>query len=202
LTVSSLDWLSIVLLVILVADFVVGFRRGFVKQLFDFAGIIIAILVAINRWQTASDLLQKWFPSLRPPGANMVGFLALLIITLLLVDLIGQALASAVSGSGISTLNSFGGAALRIVRSCLIISVVLVALVSLNMPSITRVVESSPVAMRIIKVAPSIWDGFEKFMPENLYIPGLTVASKVTVRGGSPIVGDAVTSSIEGPSSR
>jgi uncharacterized membrane protein required for colicin V production len=167
LTVSSLDWLSIVLIVILVADFVVGYRRGFVRQLFDIAGIIIAILVAANRWQGASGLLQKWFPKLRPPGAHMVGFLALLIITLVVVDLMGQALSSAVSASGVSALNCFGGAALRILRSCLIISIVLVALVSLRIPSLTRTVESSPVAMKIIKVAPSIWDGFEKFMPEQ-----------------------------------
>lgn len=185
MNVSSLDWLSIVLMVILVADFVVGFRRGFVKQLFDFAGIIIAILVAVNQWQAASNLLQKWFPNLRPPGSNMVGFLALLIITLVIVDLIGQALASAVSGSGISTLNSFGGAALRVVRSCLIISVVLVALVSLKIPSLTRAVESSPVAMRIIKVAPSIWDGFEKFMPENFYLPGLGGSRNEPAKPGS-----------------
>jgi len=185
LNVSSLDWLSIVLLVILVADFIVGFRRGFVKQLFDFAGIIIAILVAVNRWQAASNMLQRWFPNLRPPGANMVGFLALLIVTLVVVDLIGQALSSAVSGSGVSALNSFGGAALRIARSCLIISVVLVALVSLRIPSLTRAVESSPVAMRMIKVAPSIWDGFEKIVPEDFHLPGLGGSKHEPVKPGS-----------------
>lgn len=185
MNVSSLDWLSIVLLVIMLIDFIVGFRRGFVRQLFDFAGIIIAILIAVNQWQVASGLLQKWFPKLRPPGADMAGFLALLIITLLVIDLIGQALSSAVSSSGISTLNCLGGAALRVLRACLIISVILVALVSLKIPGFTKTVESSPVAMRIIKVAPSIWDGFEKFLPEQFHIPGLGGSKHEPVKPGS-----------------
>ena len=45
---ANIDWLSAAILVILVADLVLGFRRGLIRQVFDLVGIIVAVLAAIR----------------------------------------------------------------------------------------------------------------------------------------------------------
>ena len=107
-SVSSIDWLSAVLLLMLAADFIVGFRRGLMRQVIDFAGIILAILAAMRYWKPVAALLERWFSALNPPASNMVGFLAVLIAALVVVDLLGHALRSW-PRRGVSLVNGFGG---------------------------------------------------------------------------------------------
>ncbi len=173
MSVSSMDWLSVVLLLILAADFIVGFRRGLVHQVIDFAGIILAILAAMRYWKLVAALLERWFPALNPPGSNMLGFLVVLVAALVVVDLLGHALSELAKAPGVSMVNGFGGAVLRVARGCLLISIVLSLAMSLNLEAVNRAVRSSELAMRLTQFAPSVWRSLDRFIPDDLVIPGL-----------------------------
>ncbi len=173
MSISSIDWLSVLLLLLLAADFIVGFRRGLVRQVIDFAGIIVAILAAMRYWESAAAILERWFSGLRPPGSNLVGFLVVLIIALIIVDLIGHALSELAKAPGVSLVNGFGGAALRVARGCLLISLVLSLVMSLNLKGVDQAVHASALAMKLREFAPSVWNHLERFIPDDLAIPGL-----------------------------
>ncbi|HON42172.1 MAG TPA: CvpA family protein [Bacillota bacterium] len=173
MNVSSIDWLSAVLLLMLAADFIVGFRRGLVRQVIDFAGIILAILAAMRYWRPVAALLERWFAALNPPASNMLGFLAVLIVALVVVDLLGHALSELAKAPGVSLVNGFGGALLRVARGCLLISVVLSLVMSLNLRAVNDAVRSSELAMRLTGFAPSVWKSLDRFIPDDLVIPGL-----------------------------
>jgi len=171
--VSSIDWLSAVLLLILAADFIVGFRRGLVRQVIDFAGIILAILAAMRYWRPVAALLERWFGALNPPASNMLGFLAVLIAALVVVDLVGHALSELARAPGVSLVNGFGGAMLRVARGCMLISIILSLVLSLNLKAVNQAVFSSELAMRLAEFAPSVWKSLDRFVPDHLVIPGL-----------------------------
>ena len=173
MSVSSIDWLSVVLLLMLAADFIIGFRRGLVRQVVDFAGIILAILAAMRYWKPVAALLETWFSALNPPASNMVGFLAVLIAALVVVDLLGHALSELAKAPGVSLVNGFGGAVLRVARGCVLISVVLSLVLSLNLKVVNQAVRSSELAMRLTGFAPSVWKSLGRFIPDDLVIPGL-----------------------------
>ncbi len=173
MSVSSLDWLSALLLLILAADFIVGFRRGLVRQVIDFAGIIIAILAATRYWKPAAALLEKWFAKLSPTASGLVGFLAVLIIALIIVDLIGHALSELAKAPGVSLINGFCGAAVRVARGCLLISIVLSLAASLNLAPVNQAVNRSELATRLSRFAPSVWHHLDRLIPDGLVIPGL-----------------------------
>lgn len=184
MTGASLDWLSMVLLVMLAADFVVGFKRGFVRQLFDLVGIIIAVLAAVRYKEIATAYVMAWMPNIRPVVGTVMGFLAVLFGTLLLVELISHALGLVASAPGVSVLNNLGGAALRVGRGCLLISVALTLVLSLNIPAVTRAVERSELAMRLVRFAPAVWTEFRDYVPHELGIPGTGGLEDGTVKPG------------------
>lgn len=173
MNVSSMDWLSVILLLILAGDFIVGFRRGLVRQVVDFAGIIVAILAATRYWKPVAASFGHWFPRLSPSVSNLIGFLAVLIAAMVVADLTGHALSALAQAPGISLVNGFGGAALRVARGCLLISVILSLVMSLNLNAVNQAVNSSPLAERLVKFAPSVWKYVGRFVPSDLVIPGL-----------------------------
>jgi hypothetical protein len=70
-------------------------------------------------------------------------------------------------------VNGFGGAVLRVARGCLLISIVLSLAMSLNLEAVNRAVRSSELAMRLTQFAPSVWRSLDRFIPDDLVIPGL-----------------------------
>jgi len=73
----------------------------------------------------------------------------------------------------VSLVNGFGGALLRVARGCLLISVVLSLVMSLNLRAVNDAVRSSELAMRLTGFAPSVWKSLDRFIPDDLVIPGL-----------------------------
>jgi uncharacterized membrane protein required for colicin V production len=103
----------------------------------------------------------------------MLGFLAVLIVTLVVVDLLGHALSELAKAPGVSLVNGFGGALLRVARGCLLISIVLSLAMSLNLKAVNQAVRSSELAMRLTRFAPSIWKSLGRFVPDDFVMPGL-----------------------------
>ena len=85
---ANIDWLSAAILVILVADLVLGFRRGLIRQVFDLVGIIVAVLAAIRFGPDAADVGSNSFPRVSAQVASVLGFVIVLLGTLALTELL------------------------------------------------------------------------------------------------------------------
>jgi membrane protein required for colicin V production len=170
--VSSIDWLSAVILVLIAIDFIMGFRKGLVRQVIDLVGIIVAILAALRLYPSVGQFVGRLIGGMSQAAANVVGFIIVFVGMAILVELVGYAVSLVMRLPGLSFLNSMGGAVFGVARAVLVISVVLVVLSSLHIPSVTATIERSPVAVRIREVAPFFYKQFDRMIPEAPPAPG------------------------------
>ncbi|MEA4882506.1 MAG: CvpA family protein [Clostridia bacterium] len=185
MSLSSIDWLSAVLLFILASDFVVGFSRGLVRQAAGLIGAVLAVLAGARFYRAVGTVLLAWFPKLRQPAPDVLGFLGVFVAIMIIVDLIGHGLSTVMKAPGLSALNGLGGAALRVARGCLLISIVLVVAVSVGLPDVNRTIERSPLAVQLLRFAPAVWGELERFIPPDLTIPGLGGTKGFDIKPGN-----------------
>jgi membrane protein required for colicin V production len=91
--------------------------RGFLRELFSLAGLILGIVLAGLYYQRVAVLLSRWITSV--PAAHITAFLGILAATILLFALIGHALKKAASTVGLGFLDRSLGALFGLIRGCL-----------------------------------------------------------------------------------
>ena len=94
-----------------------AFLRGFLRELFSLAGLILGIVLAGLYYQRVAVMLSRWITSI--PAAHLTAFLAVLAATILLFSLIGHVLKKAASTVGLGFLDRSLGALFGLTRGCL-----------------------------------------------------------------------------------
>jgi len=171
---ANIDWLSAAILVILVADLVLGFRRGLIRQVFDLVGIIVAVLAAIRFGPDAADALVRMaFPRVSAQVASVLGFVIVLLGTLALTELLSYGVGLIARVPGVSVLNNLLGALFRVVRGMILISVALSLLSALQLPAVDSAIARSSLAQSLKPVAGILWNEVKDYIPDHLGIPGI-----------------------------
>jgi membrane protein required for colicin V production len=94
-----------------------AFLRGFLRELFSLAGLILGIVLAGIYYQRVAILLSRWITSI--PAAHITAFLGILVATIVVFGLIGHALKKAASTVGLGFLDRSLGALFGLLRGCL-----------------------------------------------------------------------------------
>jgi membrane protein required for colicin V production len=121
--VTVADW---IILVVLVISMVQAASSGFFQEAFGIAGLVFGYLIA--SWEYYR-LAQHFAPYLKSEWlGEIAGFLLIFFAVMILAGVAGRIARWAVKEAGLSVFDRILGAALGLLRGCLVVAVVLVSM--------------------------------------------------------------------------
>ena len=116
--------LDIAIIGLILISVLVGFIRGFTKELMSIASWVISIYLAFNFYEPAAKYFSQFVN--QEILSNIIGGGAIFVVSLFIFSLIGYLISKAVSASGIKGTDRVLGAVLGVVRGVLIIGFLIV----------------------------------------------------------------------------
>jgi S1-C subfamily serine protease len=199
--------LDLLLIVLLIAYAIFGFRRGFILSLGSFVGIVVGAVAAffaiplVAAWVTASQF--------RLP-VILVSVVALVALGQAAGSALGRVIRRRVDKSPLRGVDRVFGAAVTLVGAALVLSMLAFGLGSLGVPMVSQAIGSSSVVSTIDRVTPDpvkaleakvrslfALDGlprlFEALTVPSLPVPtaGQTAAQQASARSVVKITGNA-----------
>ena len=143
------NWVDLVLLAILAITVLLGLIKGFVRQIFGIAAVIIGLILAVNYYTFASDFFAQWINNRMV--THFIGFIVIFIIILALGGVLAFMFSKVMKGP-LKWINHVLGGGLGLLKGILICGVVVFAM--LVFPFNTEALKGSflaPVCLRITK---------------------------------------------------
>lgn len=122
-----MNWLDIVLIIILIAAAVSGYRKGLISQAFGIGGLLLGILLGYR----FSRRLAIWF-DMNEGAANLLGFVVILVAVIVVMYIVGAVVRKVFRMTGFGILDHLGGLALGVIKIGLITSLLLGLFVNFN----------------------------------------------------------------------
>jgi membrane protein required for colicin V production len=119
---NPLDWL---LAVLLAYSVIRAAMRGFFREAFALAGLVLGFFLACWNYRIAATDLLGIVNTL--PLAQLLAFVLILFVTMLLATLIGKLLSKTASAIGLGFLDRLGGAVFGLLRGGLLALALLLA---------------------------------------------------------------------------
>lgn len=183
---STLDWIIVALMI---GAVLLGFRRGFVRQIVRLAGFLVAYLVAYHYFRDVTPLLNEWLPF---PDFSQNVYLTLLESTVPLQEMFYSALAFGllffgtkllfnVAGhfvDGIASLpvlsffNRWLGAVLCLAEALLIIIIAINIAAFLPGDTVKQSVDNSRIAQYMLKQSPLLSKQLQELWNHSTGQPG------------------------------
>jgi uncharacterized protein YkwD/uncharacterized membrane protein required for colicin V production len=132
------NWVDIIVILLLVVYALHGLQRGFVLGLLDLAGLVLALLVALNLYPAGVTFLTPYVP-LSEALLKPVAFLGLWVLSDVVVTLALRLLGMPLRLlARLSTLNGALGLLPGIAKGCLVVGLVLSLALALPLPEPAR----------------------------------------------------------------
>ncbi|MFR9504361.1 MAG: CvpA family protein [Rikenellaceae bacterium] len=112
--------IDIIIIACLVISLILGFKDGAIRQLGTLIGIVVAIFLAKTFGGTVSEVL-----GIKGDYALIWGYAIVLLVTLIGVGLIATLLRKIFSAVGLGALDRVAGAALSLLKTLIILTLVL-----------------------------------------------------------------------------
>lgn len=183
----GIDWLSGVILLLLAIDFIVGFRRGLIRQVFDLLGIVLALLAAIKLGPSvAGSFVAPLIPAASDQALSVLGFVVVFLAVLAVMEVASHGIGLIAKVPGLSVINGLGGALFRVARGAILISIVLSLIVALEIPAADELVRDSAIAQTLQPVAGIFWSELKDYIPGGLGIPDTGGGQRVEPQPAQP----------------
>lgn len=154
-----MNWLDIVLLVLLAVTFILGIRKGLIRQVVGIAAVIIGLIVAVYNYSYIADFYMDLVSN--RVVSQLLGFFTV-FIAVLLVGWLVAALLSKIMIGPLKFLNHILGGILGLLKGILIAGVIVFAL--LVFPVDKRALRQSELAPYCFKITEAIY----YLIPESL----------------------------------
>jgi membrane protein required for colicin V production len=159
------DYIIIAVCAVFVAN---GFRKGFVQEIMGILGLVLAILFALRYFEDVGQIISARF-SIPENLANVMGFVVLSLAIAAVVSIVAIAWKRVIGLSSLSVLDKIFGAGFGLVKGGLVITIILLALVSLQMPAVHDILlVQSPVAKEVLTLAPRLYERLEPLLPSSM----------------------------------
>lgn len=161
-------WVDYVIIVVCAIFVVNGFRKGFVQEIMGILGLVLAILFALRYFEDVGQIINT---SLNIPEnlANVLAFVIISVGIVAVVSIVALAWKRVIGLSPLSVLDKIFGAGFGLLKGGLVIMIILLALVSLQMPAIQDVLlEQSSVAREVLTFAPILYERIEPLLPASM----------------------------------
>lgn len=163
--------LDLALIVLLIAGFLIGVKRGFILQLIHMIGFVVSFVVAYLYYDTVAPKLRLWIPypdlgsengfKMFLDGSNFdeafyraIAFVIIFIATRIVLGIIGSALDIVASLPVIKWLNISAGGVLGAMEFYLFMFILLYIAALVPMASIQTALEGSALSEMILKHTP------------------------------------------------
>jgi membrane protein required for colicin V production len=170
-----MNGIDLVLVIILAMFILLGFRKGLLKEVIGFIGLVVAFWTAMRFTKAAAGL----FPKLSIPAREALTFLVILVGVFLLFHLAGFLLRKLIKASPLAILDRLGGVALGLLKGGLLLSICLLVLTLAPLPKPwAEKVEGSLAAQGVRQVAPMAYEATKVIGPglRSLYERFMTQA--------------------------
>jgi membrane protein required for colicin V production len=119
-----MNYLDIIIIVLLVALAIQGYRRGLIKSLASLAALVLGIWGGIKLSGYVADVLVRHI-DIKQEYLFVIGFIVVFIVVVILVSLVGKFLDNIASMAALSTVNKLLGMFFGIAKGALILSVII-----------------------------------------------------------------------------
>ncbi|MCI0330890.1 MAG: CvpA family protein [candidate division Zixibacteria bacterium] len=162
-----MNWLDFVLLALLVGSIALGVKRGLIREVMGFIGLIVGVVVAINK----VDAVTAWVLShmkASPVVVSFISFVLILAIFYIAFRFLGMLFNKAVSLSSLGKIDQVGGGFIGFVRGWVLVGFVLFLLFYLPFPQrFYDSVENSFFAPALTGSVPMIYEGTDFMHPQS-----------------------------------
>lgn len=154
--------------IILIVGVIMGYRRGFVRQILELLGLVAAFLLALLfasmvATYLADDMGIPYTPAL------IIGFIAIFIISLLLFRFFAFAMQKIIRWTLLGWIDRLTGALLGLLIGMIVASMLIWFFLALPIPSVVRNgLERSHMSMFLQPVAPRIFNLVFDHGPKNI----------------------------------
>jgi membrane protein required for colicin V production len=152
-TITSVNWLDIVLALIVLCSAIAGLRAGFTRVVIGLVAIVVGLLAGFWCYRLVGERLHVWISS--ETVANFIGFFLIFFGVALLGSLIAALLARLLRWVGLSWFNHLLGGLAGFVRGALVVAIladVLVAFAPSPLPAYLRRSKVLPYANGVASV--------------------------------------------------
>jgi membrane protein required for colicin V production len=147
-----MNWLTIVIIVVIVGLGIAGLRQGLIRTVFGIAGLIGGIFLAGRYYD---ELAARLFPSGAMWG-NIAAYAIILIATLVVAGVIGWLLAKLVNFAALGWLDKLVGGILGVVIGGLLCAAILAIAVKYY-PGMATTVDQSVIARFLVGGFPLLY---------------------------------------------
>lgn len=159
-----LDWIIIAIMGFLAFR---GFRRGFVVQLLDVLGAIVALIAAFRWFEPLGGLISRLL-GCSPTLGSILAFILIAVSFSGIVSLCGLIWRRKTKTNPVSFVDSLGGAVFGALKGVLIVGFLLVIIGTIPVPSVHAWVGESGLAHDIGQVTPKLYGILERSLPANV----------------------------------
>jgi membrane protein required for colicin V production len=120
-----MNYIDIIIVILLLASILIGWRQGFIRQFFGLLALLLGVFCAYRFSHLVAHYLAKWI-EVSEPVTNGVAFAVTFLGVLVGVVLVGRFADKIITMVAFGLLNRLLGAVLSLLKAVLIISVLLV----------------------------------------------------------------------------
>ena len=162
-----MNWLDFVLLALLVGSIALGVKRGLIREVMGFIGLVIGVVVAINK----VDAVTAWVLShmkASPVAVSFISFVLILAAFYFAFRLLGVLFNKALSISSLGRIDQVGGGLIGFIRGWVLVGFVLFLLFYLPFPQrFYDSIENSFFAPALTGSVPMIYEGTVFLHPQS-----------------------------------
>ena len=161
-TLTSLNWLDIVLALIIVSSAIAGLRAGFTRVVIGLVATIVGLVLGFWFYRLVGDQLHPWIKT--PAVANTVGFFLIFFGVALLGSIIAALLSKVLRWVGLSWFNYLLGGVAGFARGALVVAVLANVLVAFAPSPVPNYLRNS----RVLPYANSVASVLAEIAPQQL----------------------------------
>ncbi|HDK26669.1 MAG TPA: CvpA family protein [Candidatus Atribacteria bacterium] len=163
----SINWVDVSIMIILLLNMITGVRRGIIRGMITFIGIIAAIFLAIFWFKEIGEYISL-HTTLSKEISNIIGFAVVFLGVYLTARIIGMFLKKVFSLLFISWIDALGGALFGLFKGSLIVGVILIIVTFIPLPVfISDQLEKSFLANRFAVMITIFYKYFEDWLPAS-----------------------------------
>jgi len=161
-----MNWLDVVLGIIVILFAIRGIVKGLFKEVCGLIGILVGLIVAINRYEAVGEIISSEFSFIPPKISYLISFALIFIGIALIGGVAGIILHKVSRYTIIRGIDGGGGFILGLIEGALIGSVILILLnISPISERADKWMKGSTLTPYLIKVGPFVYDNMISVMP-------------------------------------
>jgi membrane protein required for colicin V production len=166
---------DILLVLIIIFSAIHGFFKGLIHEMASLAGLILGIYASFQFSGQLEVYLTKYI-SLSEKYSYITSFILIFIVVVITTHLIGKLIEKMIGLVALGLLNKLAGCVFGILKAIVLLSIAMLIINHFDKELISKEKkEESFFYKPIERVAPFLWDGFEKYgrdkLPETTKLP-------------------------------